>query len=137
MYQEIYNIYCIIRYQYQCYLNNLIWVVTVVQLVAMTDDAVLGSVIEARLVQILHGKKYFKHLASQLISVLLEQHIWVVLMAQSVAIADGAVLGGVVEVVIYHYLFILYWGCLSGAVGSVGVWCSARRCCRGREFESR
>ena len=27
--------------------------------------------------------------------------------------------------------------CLSGAVGSVGVWCSARRCCRGRGFESR
>ena len=36
-----------------------------------------------------------------------------------------------------RFLNILFWGCLSGAVGSVGVWCSARRCCRGRGFESR
>ena len=27
--------------------------------------------------------------------------------------------------------------CLSGAVGSVDVWCSARRSCHGRGFESR
>ena len=32
-----------------------------------------------------------------------------------------------------RFLNILFWGCLSGAVGSVG----ARRCCRGRGFESR
>ena len=25
-----------------------------------------------------------------------------------------------------RFLNILFWGCLSGAVGSVGVWCSAR-----------
>ena len=36
-----------------------------------------------------------------------------------------------------RFLNILYWGCLSGAVGSVGVWYSARRCCRGRGFEFR
>ena len=36
-----------------------------------------------------------------------------------------------------RFLNILFWGCLSGAVGSVSVWCSARRCCRGRGFESR
>ena len=36
-----------------------------------------------------------------------------------------------------RFLNILFWGCLSGAVGSVNVWCSARRCCRGRGFESR
>ena len=28
-----------------------------------------------------------------------------------------------------RYLNILFWGCLSGAVGSVDVWCSARQCC--------
>ena len=27
-----------------------------------------------------------------------------------------------------RFLNILFWGCLSGAVGSVDVWCSARRC---------
>ena len=26
-----------------------------------------------------------------------------------------------------RFLNILFWGCLSGAVGSVNVWCSARR----------
>ena len=36
-----------------------------------------------------------------------------------------------------RYLNILFWGCLSGALGSVDVWCCARRCCRGRGFESR
>ena len=36
-----------------------------------------------------------------------------------------------------RFLNILFWGWLSGAVGSVYVWCSARRCCRGRGFESR
>ena len=36
-----------------------------------------------------------------------------------------------------RFLNILFWGCLSGAVGSVNVWCSARRCCRGPGFESR
>ena len=36
-----------------------------------------------------------------------------------------------------RFLNIIFWGCLSGAVGSVGVWCSARWCCRGRGFESR
>ena len=30
-----------------------------------------------------------------------------------------------------------FWGCLNGAIGSVDVWCSARRSCRGRGFESR
>ena len=30
-----------------------------------------------------------------------------------------------------------FWGWLTGAVGSVDVWCSARLCCRGRGFESR
>ena len=35
-----------------------------------------------------------------------------------------------------RFLNILFWGCLSGAVGSVNVWCSARRCClaRGKIF---
>ena len=36
-----------------------------------------------------------------------------------------------------RFLHILFWGCISGADGSVSVWCSARRCCRGRGFESR
>ena len=31
-----------------------------------------------------------------------------------------------------RFLNILFWGCLSGAVGSVDVWCSARRSCHGR-----
>ena len=36
-----------------------------------------------------------------------------------------------------RFLNILYCGCLSGAVGSVDVWCSGRRSCQGRGFESR
>ena len=36
-----------------------------------------------------------------------------------------------------RFLNILFWGCLSGVVGSVNVWCSARRSCHGRGFESR
>ena len=36
-----------------------------------------------------------------------------------------------------RYLNIHFWGCLSGAVGSVDVWCSARRSCQGSGFESR
>ena len=36
--------YCIIHHQYQCYLNNLFRVVSAAQLVAITEDAVLGSV---------------------------------------------------------------------------------------------
>ena len=32
---------------------------------------------------------------------------------------------------------IRFWGCLSGAVGSVDVWCCARRSFHGRGFESR
>ena len=35
------------------------------------------------------------------------------------------------------YLNIRFWGCLSGLVGSVDVWCSARQSCRGRGSESR
>ena len=35
-----------------------------------------------------------------------------------------------------RFLNILFWGCLSSAVGSVNVWCSARRSCHGRGFES-
>ena len=35
-----------------------------------------------------------------------------------------------------RFLNILFWRCLSGAVGSVDVWCSARRSCHGRGFES-
>ena len=36
-----------------------------------------------------------------------------------------------------RFVNILFGGCLSGAVGSVDVWCSARRNCHGRGFESR
>ena len=36
-----------------------------------------------------------------------------------------------------RYLNILLLGCLSGAVGSVDVLCSARQCSQGRGFESR
>ena len=36
-----------------------------------------------------------------------------------------------------RFLNILFWGCLSGAVCSVGVWCSARRSCHGRGLKSR
>ena len=35
-----------------------------------------------------------------------------------------------------RFLNILFWGCLSGAVGSVGVWCSARRGYHGRGLEA-
>ena len=36
-----------------------------------------------------------------------------------------------------RFLNILFWVCLSGAVGSVAVWWSARRSCHGHGFESR
>ena len=48
-------------------------------------------------------------------------------MAQLVALMSGVVLGGVVEVV----------GSNLATVGSVDIWCSARRCCRALGFESR
>ena len=43
---SIYDVYCIGRYLYQCYLNNLSGVVSVAQLVEVTDSAVLGGVVE-------------------------------------------------------------------------------------------
>ena len=43
---SIYDVYCISRYLYQCYLNNLFWVVSIAQLVEVTDSAVLGGVVE-------------------------------------------------------------------------------------------
>ena len=71
-------------------------------------------------------------------------------MAQLVASMSGVVLGGVVMVVgsnlarvkiftasIGSIYSLCLSGCLSGAVGSVDVWCSARRSCHGRGFESR
>ena len=68
-------------------------------------------------------------------------------MAQLVASMSGVVLGGVVEVVGLNIargkIFTASIGSVDSLypsvcpVGSVNVWCSARRCCRGRGFESR
>ena len=41
---SINDVYCISLYLYQRYLNNLFWVVSIAQLVEMTDSAVLGGV---------------------------------------------------------------------------------------------
>ena len=43
---SIYDVYCISRYLYQCYSNNLFGVVLIAQLVEVTDNAVLGGVVE-------------------------------------------------------------------------------------------
>ena len=43
---SIYDVHCISRYLYQCYSNNLSWVVSIAQLVEVTDSAVLGGVVE-------------------------------------------------------------------------------------------
>ena len=38
--------YCISQYLYQCYSNNLFGVVSIAQLVEVTDSAVLGGFVE-------------------------------------------------------------------------------------------
>ena len=45
---SIYDVYCISRCLHvnQCYSNNLFLVVSIAQLVEMTDNAVLGGVVE-------------------------------------------------------------------------------------------
>ena len=43
---SIYDVYCISRYLYQCYSNNLFGVVSIGQLVEVTDSAELGGVAE-------------------------------------------------------------------------------------------
>ena len=43
---SIYDVYCISQYLYQRYSNNLFGVVSIAQLVEVTDSAVLGSVAE-------------------------------------------------------------------------------------------
>ena len=44
--EPIYDVYCISRRQYQCFLNILFWDVSVAQLVASASDVVLGRVAE-------------------------------------------------------------------------------------------
>ena len=55
----------------------------------------------------------------------------------SAQLARGTIFTASIGSVDSLYPSLYFWGCLSGAVGSVDVWCSARRCCRGRGFESR
>ena len=43
---SIYDVYCISRYLYQCYSNNLFGVVSIEHLVEVADSAVLGGVVE-------------------------------------------------------------------------------------------
>ena len=43
---SIYDVYCISRYLYQCYLKILFWVVLIAQSVEVTDSALLGGVVE-------------------------------------------------------------------------------------------
>ena len=43
---SIYDVYCISRYLYQCYSNNLYGLVSIAQLVEVKDSAVLGGVVE-------------------------------------------------------------------------------------------
>ena len=43
---SIYDVYCISQYLSQCYSNNLFGVVSIAQLVEVTDNAVLGGVVD-------------------------------------------------------------------------------------------
>ena len=44
---SIYDVYCISRYLlYQCYSNNILGVISIAQLVEVTDSAVPGGVVE-------------------------------------------------------------------------------------------
>ena len=43
---SIYDVYCISRYLYQCYSNNLSGVFSIAHLVEVADCAVLGGVVE-------------------------------------------------------------------------------------------
>ena len=54
-----YDVYCISRYLYQRYSNNLYWGVLIAQLVEVTDSAVLGGVAEVASSILAVGQKIF------------------------------------------------------------------------------
>ena len=60
-----YDVYCISRYLYQCYSNNLFGVVSIAQLVGVTDSAVLGGVVGVVSSILVVGHKIFFSLFRQ------------------------------------------------------------------------
>ena len=59
---SIYDVYCIRRYLFQCYLNNLFGVISTAQLVEVSDSAVLGGVVEVvSLIPAVGHKNIFQH----------------------------------------------------------------------------
>ena len=56
---SIYDVYCISPYLYQRFSNNLFEVVSIAQLVEVTDSAVLGGVAEVVSSNPTVGHKYF------------------------------------------------------------------------------
>ena len=117
--EPIYDVYCISRRQYQRFLNIFFWDVSVAQLVASLSGVVLGGVAEVVGSNLARGKIFTASLGS------------VDSLYPSVCIYDVYCIS---RRQYQRFLNILFWGCLSGAVDSVGVCCSARRCCRGRGF---
>ena len=62
---SIYDVYCISRYLYQCYLNNLLWGCLIAQLVEVADSAELGGVIEViSWIPTVGHKNIFHHLSA-------------------------------------------------------------------------
>ena len=60
---SICDMYCISRYLYQCYSNNLFGVVSIAQSVAVADSVVLGGVVEVvSSIPTVDHKNIFKHL---------------------------------------------------------------------------
>ena len=55
---SIYDVYCISRYLYQYYSNNLLGVVSLAQLVNLTDSAVLDSGVLGGVVEFRDGKNF-------------------------------------------------------------------------------
>ena len=61
---SIYDKYCIVRYLYQCFLNNTFGVVTVTRLVEVADSGVLGGVVEVVSSNPTREYKYFSTFTS-------------------------------------------------------------------------
>ena len=63
---SLYDVHCISRYLYQCCSNNLfgVGVVSIAQLVEVTDSAVLGGVVEVVSSNPTVDHKCFQHLSA-------------------------------------------------------------------------
>ena len=62
------DVYCISRYLYQRYSNNLFWFISIAQLEEVTDIAVLGGVADVMSSNPTVGHKiFFQHLPAYLV----------------------------------------------------------------------